>query len=83
MSDVDDALMNVHGTARFFFHWLCHEGSIHVVPQCCFASGSFEKKCLVRDLDRITMRQVDLHLGRTCFMIECLKRDIKDFTVIV
>ena len=80
---VDDALMNVHGTARFFFHRLRHERGIHVVPQCGFACGSFEKKCLVRDLDRITMHQVDLHLGRTCFVIECLKRDIEDFAVVV
>src|SRR3546814_3000676 len=62
--DIDQALVNVHRTARLIAHRLGQKGGIDAVAHRRFAHGALEQKHLVRARQRIGMLEVDLQLRR-------------------
>ena len=81
--NVYHALVNMHGTAGFFFHRFGHKRRIHLVLQSCFPSGSLKQECLVRDSYRIPMQQVYFHLGSTSFVVKGLERNVESFAMVI
>src|SRR5205814_4603593 len=53
-----------------------HEGGVHLVAQRRLARGAFEEKHLIRQVERLAVDQVDLHLRRTVLMDEGVDLDI-------
>ncbi len=81
--DVDDALVQVHGTARLTGHRLGHEGRGHVVLERRFAHGPLEHQDLVGQGQGIAVTEVDFHLRRAVFMDQCVEIQFLQFAPVV
>ena len=69
---IQDALVNVHGTAGFARNGFGHESGVHVVTQRGFTNGAFEEKHLICQAHRVVMEKIDFHLPRANFMDQCV-----------
>ncbi len=66
---VHDALVHMHGAAGLAAHRLGHESGVDVVAQRHLAHRALEQEHLVREMQRVAMQEVDLHLRRT-FLVD-------------
>ena len=80
---VDDALVQVKCAARLIFHGFCHESRVDPVAQRGFPHGAFEGKYLVRQLQRVTVQEVNLHLRCARFVNQGVDIQPLRFTEIV
>ena len=60
--DVEHALVHVHRAARLALHRLGHEGGVDAVLERGLAQRALEQERLVRELQRVAVIEVDLHL---------------------
>ena len=73
---IDDALVDMHGTAGFLGVRLGHEGRIDLVAQRRLSCRALEHEGLISKIERIAMQEVDLHLRRTILVDQRVDRDI-------
>jgi hypothetical protein len=62
---------------------LGHERCVHLVSQRRFARRALEHECLVGEIQRIAVQQVDFHLRRTVFVDQGVDRDVLLFAELV
>ncbi len=75
--------MDVHGGAGLAGVRLGHERRIHVVFQGRLTNGALEQEHLVGKLERITMIEVDLELGRAALVGKRIDIELLDLAVVV
>ncbi|MNN27228.1 hypothetical protein D3C81_1407570 [compost metagenome] len=80
---VDDALVQVHGAARFTGHRLGHEGGGDVVLERRFTHGPLEHQDLVGQGQGITVTEVDFHLRGAVFVDQCVQVQVLQLAPVV
>ena len=80
---IHDALVNVHSAAGFMFHWLGHKRGVYVVAQSSLMYGALENEHLVREVQGITVQEIDFQLSDTGLMDQAVYVQVLGFTKIV
>ncbi len=81
--DVDDALMDVHGTARMVAHRFGHECAIDPVLERGFTQRAFEQECLIGQFKRRTVIEVHFKLGGARLVAHGIGVDIHGFAIVI
>ena len=68
--------MDVHGAARLLAMRLRHERRVHLVAQRRLARRALEQERLVRQVQRIAVQEVDLHLRRAVLVDQRVDLDV-------
>lgn len=80
---MQQALVDMHRTARLGFHGFCQKRGVHAMPQRGLAHGALEHEDLIGARQRIGMGEVDLQLRRAGFVDQGIHVQFHRIAVVV